>query len=174
MIDLYEVLQVDRGAEPEVIEAAYRTLTRKNHPDSGGDSGLMASIDEAWAVLGDPARRAAYDAEPQAVEFPPSDAPTVATDQPANDHATNGTGHGLAGRLTQQPRAGGSVLDFGRYAGWTVGSLVDHDPNYLEWLARTPIGRPLVAEIDEALGRRAAASAPPPTGQHPTRRRAFL
>ena len=58
---------------------------------------------------------------------------------------------GLAGRRRQPPHAGGSVLDFGRYAGWTVGSLAGHDPDYLEWLARTPIGRRLAAEIHEAL-----------------------
>src|SRR5206468_3218431 len=37
--------------------------------------------------------------------------------------------------------ASGTVLDFGRYAGWTVGDLSRHDPDYLLWLERTPIGR---------------------------------
>jgi curved DNA-binding protein CbpA len=54
VIDLYEVLQVDRGAEPEVIRAAYRALARRNHPDFGGDARRMATINEAWNVLGDP------------------------------------------------------------------------------------------------------------------------
>ena len=174
MTDLYEVLQVDRGAEPEVIRAAYRALARKNHPDFGGDVRQMATVNEAWAVLGDPARRAVYDAEPQGLGFRPADSAAPATDRPANGESGNGAPHGLAGRR-QQPRAGASVLDFGRYAGWTVGSLVDHDPDYLEWLARTPIGRPLVAEIDEALVRRSTeATARPTTGQQPARRRAFL
>lgn len=56
-------------------------------------------------------------------------------------------------------RGSGSVLDFGRYSGWTVGALVDHDPNYLGWLARTPIGRRLAPEINAALERRAAETA---------------
>jgi curved DNA-binding protein CbpA len=175
MIDLYVVLQVDRGVEPEVIRAAYRALARKNHPDFGGDVRQMATLNEAWAVLSDPARRAAYDAEPQALGFRPADSAAPSTDQPANGESGNGARHGLAGRRPQQPRAGGSVLDFGRYEGWTVGSLLDHDPDYLEWLSRTPIGRPLVAEIDEALARRAAESpVRPSTGQQPARRRAFL
>jgi hypothetical protein len=48
------------------------------------------------------------------------------------------------------------VLDFGRYAGWTVGTLVDHDPDYLEWLVGTPQGRRLSAEIETAIAGRAS------------------
>ena len=177
MIDLYVVLQVNRRAEPEVIRAAYRALARKHHPDFGGGAREMALINEAWAVLGDPARRAAYDAEPQA----PGETPT----QPASPTTANPIdpvdrrppmpppGHGLAGRRPAQPGATGRVLDFGRYAGWTVGALADHDPNYLEWLARTPIGRPMAAEIDAVLALHAAATSPS-AGQPQQRRRAFL
>jgi curved DNA-binding protein CbpA len=157
MNDLYEVLQVRRGAEPEVIRAAYRALARKNHPDFGGVAERMALINEAWAILGDPVRRASYDSQssmsaPQTNVAAPSAAPTAAP--PA------GTGRGLAGRRPPDQRgAAGTVLDFGRYAGWTVSSLVDHDPDYLEWLARTPIGRRLTGEIDAALARRESESA---------------
>ncbi len=174
MIDLYEVLQVDRGAEPEVIRAAYRALARRNHPDFGGDARRMATINEAWNVLGDPARRAAYDAEPQAIGCQPVDTATPADTRRAANQPATGARRGLAGRRPQQPRAGGSVLDFGRYAGWTVGSLVEHDPDYLAWLARTPIGRRLTTEIDEALARTAADATVRPTTKQPARRRAFL
>ena len=88
VIDLYEVLQVDRRAEPEVVRAAYRALARKNHPDFGGDVRRMASINEAWAVLGDPARRAAYDAHAclfsQANFFPHPDSSTCKISTPVN------------------------------------------------------------------------------------------
>jgi curved DNA-binding protein CbpA len=171
VIDLYEVLQVDRAAEPEVIRAAYRILARKYHPDFGGDARLMASINEAWAVLGDPARRAAYDAEPQALDERSSDkaASQPSPVAPVPTAPGDGSGHGLAGRRQQQSaHLAGSVLDFGRYAGWTVGALVDHDPVYLEWLARTPIGRHLSGEIDTALARRAA---PPAAGPDAPKRR---
>ena len=61
--------------------------------------------------------------------------------------------------------AADTVIDFGRYAGWSVGKLVDHDPDYLEWLARTPIGRRLSHEIEAVLARRASqAEALRPTG----------
>jgi curved DNA-binding protein CbpA len=178
MNDLYEVLQVRRGAEPEVIRAAYRALARKHHPDFGGSPERMARINEAWSVLGDQAQRAAYDARDQVgaagTTFAPAataaPAPSTAP-QPSAAPAKTG---GLSGRRPQDPRDSGSVLDFGRYAGWTVGRLVDHDPDYLIWLARTPIGRRLTAEIEVALAKRETeAAALRPAPQAP-RKRSFI
>jgi DnaJ-like protein len=63
---LYEVLQVDPRAEPEVVEAAYRRLARKYHPDvstAAGAEQRMKEINAAYRVLRDPPRRAAYDRE---------------------------------------------------------------------------------------------------------------
>ena len=178
MIDLYEVLQVDRRAEPEVVRAAYRALARRNHPDFGGDVRHMASINEAWAVLGDPARRAAYDAEPLALDDRPDHAPTPSAGAPSGQHgdgqAANGAAQGLGARRRSSSHAAGSVLDFGRYAGWTVGGLVDHDPDYLEWLARTPIGRRLSNEIEAVLALHAADQAARSASGPEPRRRAFL
>ena len=62
--DLYEILQVHHAAEPEVVEAAYRRLARKYHPDvnkAAQAEGMMAALNRAYEVLGDPDRRAAYD-----------------------------------------------------------------------------------------------------------------
>lgn len=62
--DYYAILQVDPQAEPEVVEAAYRRLSRKYHPDISAepDAGRrMRELNEAYQVLSDPARRAAYD-----------------------------------------------------------------------------------------------------------------
>ena len=175
MIDLYEVLQVDRTAEPEVLRGAYRALARKYHPDFGGSARLMASINDAWAVLGDPERRAAYDVEPQssAGRPAPASSPIHAPDPPPAEPQVHAAGSGLPGRRPA-PHTDGTVLDFGRYAGWTIGRLADQDPDYLEWLARTTIGRHLVGEIDRALARRAAEAATHPAGLPPARRRAFL
>jgi preprotein translocase subunit Sec63 len=64
--DYYGLLQVDPRADTEVIEAAYRRLARKWHPDANPDpeaAERMRALNEAYAVLGDPARRQAYDAE---------------------------------------------------------------------------------------------------------------
>jgi len=65
-VDLYETLQVSPRADLDVIEAAYRALARRYHPDrdpSPDATARMARINHAWEVLRDPERRAAYDAE---------------------------------------------------------------------------------------------------------------
>lgn len=56
--DHYAALQISRTAPPEVVAAAYRALTGSGPPDP--------RVEEAWAVLGDADRRAAYDAEDEA------------------------------------------------------------------------------------------------------------
>jgi hypothetical protein len=43
--------------------------------------------------------------------------------------------------------AAGSLLEFGRYSGWTLAQIKLHDPNYLEWLMYVPAGRQYRDEI---------------------------
>ncbi|HYZ99140.1 MAG TPA: DnaJ domain-containing protein [Acidimicrobiales bacterium] len=57
----YEVLGVRSTATQAEVRAAYRAAARDHHPDAGGDAGRMRALNVAWAVLGDPTRRAAYD-----------------------------------------------------------------------------------------------------------------
>jgi hypothetical protein len=45
----------------------------------------------------------------------------------------------------------GTVLNFGRYAGWSLGEVARHDIEYIEWLDRAPIGRNYRQEVDEIL-----------------------
>ena len=60
--DYYLILQVQPSAEPEVIQAAYRRLARKHHPDiENSDATQMQELNEAYEVLSSPDRRAAYD-----------------------------------------------------------------------------------------------------------------
>jgi hypothetical protein len=59
----YDVLGVSFGATIEEVRAAYRRAARDHHPDAGGDPARMTDLNAAWHVLGDPARRAAYDRE---------------------------------------------------------------------------------------------------------------
>jgi DnaJ domain len=62
--DAYRVLQVDPSAEPEVIEAAYRRLARKYHPDVSDDpdaAARMRELSAAYDAVRDPERRAEYD-----------------------------------------------------------------------------------------------------------------
>jgi curved DNA-binding protein CbpA len=64
--NLYRVLQVDPSAEPDVIEAAYKRLALRYHPDrNAGDARAeehMKRINEAFRVLGKADLRADYDA----------------------------------------------------------------------------------------------------------------
>ena len=69
-------------------------------------------------------------------------------------------GTGAAGRPPGDPS--GSVMNFGRYDGWSLGEIARSDLEYLEWLDRMPIGRPYRDEIDAILrqsGRRRSAAA---------------
>ena len=59
----YDTLGVSPDASATEIRDAYRSLARRHHPDRGpADAGAMAAINEAYRVLGEPARRAVYDA----------------------------------------------------------------------------------------------------------------
>jgi hypothetical protein len=62
----YDNLKVTRGAPAEVIRAAYKALSQRYHPDknpSPDAQRIMRIINDAYAVLGDPDRRTAYDRE---------------------------------------------------------------------------------------------------------------
>ena len=61
---LYDVLNVAPEAEAVVVEAAYKALIKKYHPDQAAGAPVpkdAAAINEAFAVLKDPAKRADYD-----------------------------------------------------------------------------------------------------------------
>ncbi len=61
---LYQILQVDPAADPDVIEAAYKRLALKHHPDrstAANAADRMRELNESRAILLDPARRYAYD-----------------------------------------------------------------------------------------------------------------
>lgn len=62
--DYYKIMGVDRGASQDDIKRAYRKLARKYHPDVSKEADAEArfkDLGEAYAVLKDPEKRAAYD-----------------------------------------------------------------------------------------------------------------
>lgn len=221
--DPYKVLQVDSEAEDEVIQAAYRRLAQKYHPDvaTGPDAAArMSAINAAWEILRDPARRASLDlarrlarrnaeraatdprsasggsrgdggaAGPPATgpragsptggstpsgpasrgDVPPRRAETVSSDWTSGrssqgggyDPSQMGAPDGFAAAGPPPGDPSGTVLNFGRYAGWSTGEIARRDLDYIEWLDRMPIGRTYRDELDAILrrtGRRKSASA---------------
>jgi curved DNA-binding protein CbpA len=192
-VDPYKVLQVDPEAEDEVVQAAYRRLARKYHPDlaPGPEAAArMAAINAAWDRLGDPVARATYDRErsvrlahaaevarrgatsapnprpdlrasaatPRPSAPPPPDEVSRDWTSGRSDHgggydASMRAPEGFGGAGPPPGNPAGSVLNFGRYAGWSLGEIARKDIEYIEWLDRTPIGRPYREEVDVILRR---------------------
>jgi curved DNA-binding protein CbpA len=84
----YDNLKVARDAPPEVIRAAYKSLSQKYHPDRNpGDpkaSRTMAIINAAYRVLSDPDLRRKHDEWIRKVEAEPPAKPRP-TPRPAPD-----------------------------------------------------------------------------------------
>ena len=60
--DFYDVLGVERSADPAALKNAYRKLAKQYHPDcEGGCEETFKEINEAYAILSDPDKRAQYD-----------------------------------------------------------------------------------------------------------------
>jgi molecular chaperone DnaJ len=69
----YIILGVASDATQEQIKAAYRQKALELHPDHDGpDAGPFLSVQEAYAVLGDPARRGEYDRSLRQEQIPVS------------------------------------------------------------------------------------------------------
>lgn len=62
--DYYQILGVEKDASAEALKKAFRKLARKFHPDVSKEPDAdvrMREVNEAYAVLSDPEKRAAYD-----------------------------------------------------------------------------------------------------------------
>jgi curved DNA-binding protein CbpA len=156
--DLYKVLQVDPGADAEVIGAAFRALARRLHPDrdAGGTSkGRMSELNRAYAVLRDAEKRMAYDAER-------ARRPTVREPAPSGATGISPTNAGGAASDGHDREDGETRLDFGRYAGMTLRDIARKDSDYLDWLSRHSSGIRFRREIAEIVKESGAPTEEPP------------
>jgi curved DNA-binding protein CbpA len=125
--DPYAVLQVLPSAEQEVVNAAFKALALKYHPDHDATrraAEKMAELNRAYAILRDERSRAAHDRARRAMVAGISVASSI-------------RGGPEAPPLNSSP---GSVLNFGRYTGWSLRDLARRDPDYLLWLSRHSSG----------------------------------
>lgn len=71
----YDTLRVSPAASDADIKRAYRTQARELHPDRSPHTAAgFRQVTEAYAILGDPAKRRAYDRELEARKNPTSEA----------------------------------------------------------------------------------------------------
>ena len=148
--DAYLVLQVHHEAEQFVLDAAFRALARRYHPDGlTPEPRRMAAINQAYAQVRTPALRAAYDRQRTAPMRPvgPGHAGGGAAPPPPGGGVF---ARGAARRGAQVPPAS-SMLDFGRYSGWTIEQVAQRDQDYLRWLARHSSGLRFRGEIARTL-----------------------
>ena len=60
----YDTLMVSKNASPEVIRAAFKSLSQKYHPDRNhhpDSDRIMQQFNEAYSILSDPIKRSKYD-----------------------------------------------------------------------------------------------------------------
>jgi curved DNA-binding protein CbpA len=125
--DPYAVLQVVPTCEQEVVHAAFKALALKYHPDHDRTrraADKMAELNRAYALLRDQRSRASHDRSRRTTIAGIS---VAATTRPG----------AVAPPATASP---GSVLNFGRYTGWSLRDLARRDPDYLLWLSRHSSG----------------------------------
>jgi curved DNA-binding protein CbpA len=147
MLDPYKVLQVIPTADQEVVDAAFRTLAKKYHPDRDKTryaARHMAELNAAYAVVRDPGRRAQFDRSQRHTYY---------------GSETTGAKPSAAVPAPPQSDSAGTRLEFGRYSGWTLRDLARQDPDYLRWLSRHASGLRYRTEIYQILGRMGVSAA---------------
>ena len=144
--DPYAVLQVLPTAEQEVVNAAFKALAFKYHPDRDATrraAEKMAELNRAYTLVRDAKARTTHDRSRRmtiagvsvAVASHPGAVPPPAAAAP------------------------GSVLTFGRYLGWSLRDLARRDPDYILWLSRHSSGIRYRTEIYGILRTMGASAA---------------
>lgn len=104
----------------------------------------MRDINEAWEILKDAGRRAAYDAATGSTGAGGVGGMPRVEDDPNRPFWT-----GAAGPPPGRPW--GPILDFGIFAGWSLGEISRRDRGYLQWLLDRPEAKAFREEIQRLL-----------------------
>jgi curved DNA-binding protein CbpA len=159
----------DRQRAIEAAVARSRAASPDGDPGDPGEAARPGATGAAGAAAARPATGPAPNAARPASAPRPREPEVVSRDWTSGRSTVGGgydpsmrtaDGTGAAGRPPGDPS--GSVMNFGRYSGWSLGEIARSDLEYLEWLDRMPIGRPYRDEIDTILrrtGRRRSAEA---------------
>ena len=86
--DYYDILGAGADAPREEIERRYKRLASERHPDRGGSEEEMKDLNEAYGVLRDAARRAAYDSTRRAAHHHQPAPPHEEGEAYANSYAS--------------------------------------------------------------------------------------
>jgi curved DNA-binding protein len=116
--DYYDVLGVQRSANSEEIQQAFRKLARRHHPDINKDPQAeerFKELNEAYSVLSDPKTRRRYDRFGENFRQVPED---------YEERVAAGAGGARRGRAD---RAGGVRFQTGEGAGGFDGSGIDFE-----------------------------------------------
>ena len=146
MADYYEILQVHPTAEPEVIQAAYRRLSLKYHPDVNSTTTAaprMKAINEAYAVLADPAKRAKYDRSRGLGLAPAIATPSITVEPKDLDAGTLEAGRPVT-RVIHIANQGSGALKgmLVSHVSWIKASPPDFSANELDIAIRLEPNRP--------------------------------
>ena len=63
--DYYKTLNINRNSSQDKIKKSFRSLSKKHHPDKGGDEAIFKELSEAYDTLSDENKRREYDTRGQ-------------------------------------------------------------------------------------------------------------
>ena len=146
----YEVLGVAPDADAATLRLAYRRALRTAHPDTGGDSVRFNEVQRAWALVGTPDARAAFDRGGRTtIPSPTREAWAPAAPRPRRDSRPLARSYGHPGGLTRE-------LYLDRMREWVGRGVPVPDPYEPELVRRAPRDiRHILADalIEEATAR---------------------
>jgi curved DNA-binding protein CbpA len=146
----YELLDLPATASPEALRRAFRTLSKRYHPDTttlprDQAAAAFQRLRAAYAVLSDPVARRAYDAElrrpAMPAPAPPSMRPRPVSSSPTSVRRALSGGEWFALLLLAVALVLSLVLGIG--LAWARGTALVHPPSW--WNEAAPVSEPASA-----------------------------